>query len=144
MFIEQLSIFLENRPGKLKGITDILKANGINIISLSLSDTTDYGIARMIVSDSEKARNVLLEGGYTAVLTPVLVVEMRQEVGALSSLLDTLSAGGMNLEYMYALVTDVNGGAMVLKTSDQAASYQTLKNEGMKLYTEEELKVFKK
>ena len=98
----------------------------------------------MIVSDSEKARKVLLEGGYTAVLTPVLVVEMRQEVGALSSLLDTLSAGGMNLEYMYALVTDVNGGAMVLKTSDQAASYQTLKNEGMKLYTEEELKVFKK
>lgn len=97
MFIEQLSIFLENRPGKLKGIADALKENQINIISLGLSDTTDYGIARMIVSDSAKAKQVLLEKGYTAVLTPVLVVELQQEVGALSRIMDTLSAKGLNL-----------------------------------------------
>lgn len=144
MFIEQLSIFLENRPGKLKGIADTLKENHINIISMGLSDTTDYGIARMIVSDSDKAKQVLLEKGYTAVLTPVLVVELRQEVGALSMLLDTLSGRGLNLEYMYALITGKEGGAMVVKTSDQARTYQTLRDEGMKLFTEEELKDLKK
>ena len=81
MFIEQLSIFLENRPGKLKGVADALKENQINIISLGLSDTTDYGIARMIVSDSARAKQVLLEKGYTAVLTPVLVVELEPDHG---------------------------------------------------------------
>ena len=122
MFIEQLSRFLENRPGKLKWIADALKEKNINIISLGLSDTTDYGIARMIVSDSARAKQVLLEKGYTAVLTPVLVVELQQEVGALSQILDTLSTKGLNLEYMYALVTGKEGGAMVVKTSDQALS----------------------
>lgn len=144
MFIEQLSIFLENRPGKLKGIADTLKENHINIISMGLSDTTDYGIARMIVSDSAKAKQVLLEKGYTAVLTPVLVVELKQEVGALSFLLDTLSGSGLNLEYMYALITGIEGGAMVVKTSDQARTYQTLRDAGMKIFTEEELKELKK
>ena len=140
MFIEQLSIFLENRPGKLKGVADALKENQINIISLGLSDTTDYGI----VSDSARAKQVLLEKGYTAVLTPVLVVELQQEVGALSRIMDTLSAKGLNLEYMYALVTGKEGGAMVVKTSDQARTYQTLKDAGMKMFTEEELNDLKK
>ena len=144
MFIEQLSIFLENRPGKLKGIADALKEKNINIICLGLSDTTDYGIARMIVSDSARAKQVLLEKGYTAVLTPVLVVELQQEVGALSQILDTLSTKGLNLEYMYALVTGKEGGAMVVKTSDQARTYQTLKDAGMKMFSEEELNELKK
>ena len=132
MFIEQLSIFLENRPGKLKGIADALKEKNINIISLGLSDTTDYGIARMIVSDSARAKQVLL------------VVELQQEVGALSQILNTLSTKGLNLEYMYALVTGKEGGAMVVKTSDQARTYQTLKDAGMKMFSEEELNELKK
>ena len=98
----------------------------------------------MIVSDSARAKQVLLEKGYTAVLTPVLVVELQQEVGALSQILDTLSTKGLNLEYMYALVTGKEGGAMVVKTSDQARTYQTLKDAGMKMFSEEELNELKK
>ena len=144
MCIEQLSIFLENSPGKLKGVTDTLKKNQINIISLALSDTTDYGIARMIVSDSSEAVEVLQKEGYTAVCTQVLVVELCQEVGALSRIMDLLYEEGLNLEYMYALLTGQEGGAIVIKTSDQQKTYEALQRKNIKIFTREELKELKK
>ena len=144
MFIEQLSIFLENRPGKLKGVADALKENQINIISLGLSDTTDYGIARMIVSDSARAKQVLLQKGVHSSADSGACSGTAAGSGGTEPDHGYSSAKGLNLEYMYALVTGKEGGAMVVKTSDQARTYQTLKDAGMKMFTEEELNDLKK
>ncbi|MFR2649334.1 MAG: amino acid-binding protein [Blautia coccoides] len=141
MFIEQLSIFLENRPGKLKGIADALKEKNINIISLGLSDTTDYGIARMIVSDSARAKQVLLEKGMRQCSTCAC---SRTAAGGRRAEPDSgyLKYKGLNLEYMYALVTG-KGRCYGCETSDQARTYQTLKDAGMKMFSEEELNELK-
>ena len=103
MYLKQLTVFLENREGRLDSVTDILAKNDINIVCLSLADTSEYGVLRMIVSDPDKAKAVLKEAGCLARLTDVLAISMEQKAGSLNRLTKILTSDGINIEYMYTL-----------------------------------------
>ncbi|MDD3220665.1 MAG: ACT domain-containing protein [Lachnospiraceae bacterium] len=138
MFVKQLSVFIENRKGRLEQVTEVLREHNINIVSLSLADTNEYGLLRMIVSDPEAAKNCLKDEGYSAMLTNVIAVCLPHEVGVLQRMLKLLSDAELNVEYMYALTTRGDNGAMIIKTSNPEVAAQAILDGGMKLYTSEE------
>ncbi len=117
MVIKQLSVFIENREGRLENVTETLKDNNINIVSASVADTSEYGMFRMVVSDPEKARSVLKESGFSAKLTDVIAVRLPHRIGMLYQLFRLLAEEGISVQYMYALSTARNG-SMVIKVSD--------------------------
>ena len=133
MFLNQLSVFLENREGRLDQVLETLKNNKINIVSLSLADTSDYGMLRMIVAKPEDAKKALKDAGFSAMLTPVLGVSLAHEVGSLQNALSALSKEGINIEYMYALATANEDATIVIKTTDLEKSAAVLKNKGIEL-----------
>ncbi len=102
--VEQISIFLENKPGGLELVTRVLRDAGINIRALSLADTSDFGVLRLIVNDAEKAKQVLKENGFTVGRTSVVAVLVPDRPGGLHSILEVLSKEKVNVEYMYAYV----------------------------------------
>lgn len=116
MIIKQLSVFIENREGRMQAITGILKDNGINILSLSLADTSEYGILRLIVSDPEKAKEVLKGAGFPARLTDVLAVKSIDRVGFLHDLLAKLGGNQTSIEYMYTLSSE-DGPVIIMKVA---------------------------
>ncbi len=138
MFVKQLSVFIENREGRLEQVTEVLKDEEINILSLSMADTTEYGMLRMIVSDPDKARGALREKGFSAMLTDVLAIKLEDRVGALHKMLHILCSCGLNIEYMYALASE-NRRAMIIKASDSENAARALTAGGMELYTNEEM-----
>ena len=133
MFLNQLSVFLENREGRLDQVLETLKDNGINIVSLSLADTSDYGMLRMIVANPQAAKKALRDAGFSANLTPVLGVDLAHEVGTLQNVLSALSKEGINIEYMYALATANENATIVIKTTDLEKSAAVLDKNGIKL-----------
>lgn len=134
MAIKQLSVFIENRTGRLEKVTETLKENGINITSMSLADTSEYGLLRMIVSNPTEGKKVLKEAGFSAMLTDVLAVKLPNKIGMLHELLKVLE--DVNIEYMYALATNENA-SMVIKISDIEAGKQSLAKFGFELVSEE-------
>ena len=114
MKVEQISIFLENKPGGLAEVTKILKDAQINIRALSLADTTDFGILRLIVSDVEKAKESLKASGITVGRTVVVAVEVPDTPGGLNSILELLNQEGVNVEYMYAFVERSGENAVII------------------------------
>ena len=114
MKVEQISIFLENKPGGLEEVTRILKDAQINIRTLSLADTTDFGILRLIVNDVDKASRVLKEQGYRMSRTTVVAVEVPDRPGGLHSILEVLSKNGINVEYLYAFVERSGENAVII------------------------------
>ena len=139
MFVKQLSVFLENREGRLDKVLAILKENDINIVSLSLADTSDYGLLRMIVSDPAKGKSVLKEAGFTAMLTDVLAVKLAHKVGQLQVLLAEICKAGINIEYTYALATGNDDASIVIKTADLEKAAEVLEKTGVELIKAEEL-----
>ncbi len=139
MFINQLSVFIENRTGRLDEVLEALKKADINIISLSLADSSDYGLLRMIVSDAEKAKTVLKANGITAMLTPVLGVKLSHQVGQLQVLLSEICKAGINIEYTYALATGSDDASIVIKTADLKMAAEVLSKTGVELITSDEL-----
>ena len=133
MFINQLSVFLENREGRLEQVLETLKDQGINIISLSLADSSDFGMLRMIVDDPEKGRAALKESGFSAMLTPVLAVKMSHQVGQLQILLSEICKAGINIEYTYALATGNDDASIVIKTADLEQAAAILEKTGVEL-----------
>ena len=133
MFLNQLSVFLENREGRLDQVLETLKNNEINIVSLSLADTSDYGMLRMIVANPEDAKKALKDAGFSAMLTPVLGVELAHIAGSLQSGLSVLSKEGINIEYMYALATSGEDAIIVIKTTDLEKSAAVLNKAGVVL-----------
>jgi hypothetical protein len=119
MKVEQISIFIENKSGRLAEITRILGDADINIRALSLADTSDFGILRLIVNDVETAKSVLKEKGFTVSKTEVVAVEVPDRPGGLSSLLQTLDANLINVEYMYAFVERCGGNAVIIFRFDE-------------------------
>jgi len=119
MKAEQISIFIENKSGRLAEITRILGEAGINIRALSLADTSDFGILRLIVNDTEKAKAVLKEKGFTVSKTEVVAVEVPDTPGGLSSILQILDAEQINVEYMYAFVERSGGNAVIIFRFDE-------------------------
>jgi hypothetical protein len=114
MKVEQISIFLENKPGGLSGVTKVLKESGINIRALSLADTSDFGILRLIVDDVNKAKKVLNENGFAVGRTHVIAVEVPDKPGGLHSILELLTREGINVEYMYAFVERSGENAVII------------------------------
>ena len=119
MKVEQISIFIENKSGRLAEITRILGDADINIRALSLADTSDFGILRLIVNDGEKAKLVLKEKGFTVNKTEVVAVEVPDRPGGLSAILQTLDTENINVEYMYAFVERCGGNAVIIFRFDE-------------------------
>ena len=119
MKVEQISIFIENKSGRLAEITRILGEADINIRALSLADTSDFGILRLIVNDGEKAKQVLKERGFTVNKTEVVAVEVPDRPGGLSAILQALDAEKINVEYMYAFVERCGGNAVIIFRFDE-------------------------
>lgn len=127
MILKQLSVFVENKEGRMLEITKVLKDNGINIRTLSLADTSEYGMLRLILADEDcdRAKAVLKEAGFPARLTEVLGVQSTDRVGYLHDLLGVL--GSTSIEYMYTLPTDKDP-IIILKVADPVAVDELLKS----------------
>ena len=140
MNIYQISVFLENRTGQLAEITRILADNHIDIRALSIAETTDYGLARMIVDDSHKASRILLDHGDILSMTPVWAVEVPDRPGGLSEVLGVLADAHVDVEYMYSLFTHREGNAyMVMRVSDEPRFLSTLGDRKIRLISSQEL-----
>ena len=118
MFVKQLSVFIENREGRLKEVLQALKNNGVNIVSMSLADTSEYGLLRLLVTNPEVGKAALKGAGFSAMLTDVLAIKLSHQVGKLQELLVAICDENINIEYMYALSTGKDDASIVLKASD--------------------------
>ncbi|UCG79314.1 MAG: ACT domain-containing protein [Nitrospirota bacterium] len=119
MKVEQISIFLENKSGRLADVTDILAKNDINIRALSLADTADFGILRIIVNDTEKAKKVLRDGGFTVGKNEVVAIKVPDRPGGMAGILKVLSDESVNVEYMYAFVQKGAENAIIIFRFDE-------------------------
>lgn len=135
--IQQLSVFLENREGRLDTVLKILAENDVNIVALSLADTSDYGMLRMIVSDPHKGKAALKDAGITAMLTDVVALRVPHATGSLSKVMHQIVEGEINVEYMYAFANGADAAA-VLKSDDPARVIDILKGSGFDVYTADE------
>ena len=132
MTVKQISIFVENKPGKLAELTEYLNQSSIDMRALSIAEAQDFGIVRIIVDDAYKTSCVLKEAGYVASITPVVAIEMPDEPGSLFRILKILGDGGVNLEYMYAFLTRKQSTAyMVLRVEDNEKAIEILSKSGI-------------
>ena len=137
MTIKQLSVFLENRAGRLDEVLQILGANDVNIVALSMADTADYGMMRMIVSNPQKGRAVLKEAGITAMLTDVVALRVPHATGSLAKAMHQIVDGEINVEYMYAFANGVDASA-VIRCDDPLRVIDILKGSGFDVWSEKE------
>lgn len=139
MLAKQLSVFIENRKGRLGEVLSVLKNNDVNILSLSLADTTEYGLLRLIVNNPMLGKNKLSEAGFSTMLTDVLVIKIEHRAGSLQELINTLSVKGVNVEYMYGLSTAKEKAFVVMKTSDVNLAKSVLDECGVPTLSSEEI-----
>lgn len=137
--IQQLSIFLENKPGRLAEVTQTLTEGKINIHALSLADTSDFGILRLIVGDSAKGKELLKKNGFTVSLTTVIALEMAHNPGGLNHVLQIFKDCAVNIEYMYAFVHNQNVATLVFRTDNEDKAIKILGEKKIKLLTEAEI-----
>ena len=135
MKLKQLSVFLENREGRLSEVLRILAENKINIVAVSLADTSDYGLLRM--SEPLKGCNVLREEGMQAMITEVIGIRVPHATGSLCKAMDLLLANNVNVEYMYAFANGEDASAVV-KTENMDKAVQVLKEGGFDVWSEED------
>ena len=126
MFAKQLTVFIENRTGRLCEVLNVLKNNGVNILSLSLADTTEFGLLRLIVDNPEMGKEKLSENGFSSLLSNVSIIKIPHKVGSLQELLRAIDASGVNIEYMYGLSVEDNEAYVVLKASDSQKADEIL------------------
>ena len=140
MLVEQIAVFLENKSGRLAEITAILAENAINIRALSVADTADFGILRLIVDKVELAKSVLRENGFTVGKTEVLAVEVEDKTGGLARVLKCIKDAGINVEYMYAFVNKTGENAVLIfrfEKMDEAMA--TLLKDGFTILSREQI-----
>lgn len=135
--IQQLSVFLENREGRLDDVLQVLADHDVNIVALSLADTSDYGMLRMVVSQPEKGRDALKAAGITAMLTDVVALRVPHATGSLSKAMHQLVEGKVNVEYMYAFANGSDAAA-VLKSDSPQKVVEILRNGGFDVYSADE------
>ena len=141
MKVEQLAVFLENKSGRLAAITKILSDNDINIRALSVADTADFGILRVIVDQTDKAKQVLKEAGFTVGLTDVVAVEVADRPGGLADVLAVLNQVEINVEYMYAFVEKSSQNAVIIFRFDDAdTAIEVLQNAGIRILSGDEVR----
>ena len=137
MTIKQLSVFLENREGRLDEVLKTLGTNDVNIVALSLADTADYGMLRMIVSDPVKGKAVLKEAGITSMLTDVVALRVPHATGSLSKAMHEIVVAGINVEYMYAFANGADASA-VLKSDNPEKVVTVLRTAGFDVWGADE------
>ena len=140
MVAKQLSVFVENRQGRLGEVLKVLKENGISILSLSLADTTEFGLLRLIVNNPSLGKEKLTEDGFSTMLSDVIILKIDHEVGSLQKLLQMLSENNVNIEYMYGLSIDGDEASVVLKTSNLEKTDEVLNKNGVKTLSYEDIK----
>lgn len=140
MCAEQISVFIENKEGRLAEVTAILRDANVNIRALSLADTTDFGVLRLIVNDNEGAKNALKKEGFTVGITQVLAVEVRDEPGGLNNILDPLSENEVNVEYMYAFANpQCKNAIMIFRFDDHDKALKILAEQNIKVIGSREI-----
>ncbi|MBR5543263.1 MAG: ACT domain-containing protein [Oscillospiraceae bacterium] len=140
MNIYQISVFLENRAGQLSEITKLLADNGINLRAISIAETSDYGVLRMIADDAERASSILLEQGNIISMTPVSVVAVPDRPAGLSEVLSIIAEAGIDIEYMYSLFTHADDKAyMVFRVDGEEKLSSAIKAHDMEMATKEEI-----
>ena len=134
MELYQVSVFVENKSGRLADITEVLSKNNINIRALSIADTTDFGILRLIVDAPKSTEAILSENGFTVTLTQVIGVRVPDTPGGLSVVLRLLSYNGISLEYMYAFIGRSDEKAsVILRVDNDEKAAQILSSNGIEL-----------
>lgn len=128
MIIKQVSVFLENKSGRLSEVTGILGNAGINISAFTIADTSDFGILRLIVSDPDRAKEILRQNNFSAQTTEVLLAKTSNEPGSLTRLLKTINEGGSFIEYMYAFSMENDSAVIVIRPTDILKCMNILKN----------------
>ncbi len=140
MTIQQVSIFLENKPETLSELTDVLAKNNINMRALSLADASDFGIARIIVDNPDEVAEVLKANDYIVKSTKVIAIEIPDESGSLNKILKLLAKNGRNLEYMYGFTgKKTNTACMIIRCTDNDATVEILQKANIHLINQEEL-----
>lgn len=140
MIIKQLSIFVENRRGRLAEVTEALGAAGVDIRALSIADTSDFGILRLIVDRPEEAVVTLQEAGVTVCLTDVIAVGIEDTPGAFAGVVRMLSDAGIEIEYMYAFVSrSANRASMIFRVEEPDAACRLLREKGIHLLQKDEI-----
>ena len=127
MTVKQVSVFIENRQGRLGEVLAVLKSSEVNILSMSLADTTEYGLLRLIVNNPERARDVLLDAGFSSMLTEVIIIKIPHVAGALQTILGIIADKGISVEYMYGLSVEANDASVVMKTGELEAACELLR-----------------
>lgn len=136
---KQLSVFIENKEGMLKKVLNVLKVNDVNILSLSLADTTEYGLLRLIVNKPEIAREKLIDAGFSSMIAEVIIVKVQHKAGSLQSILELLADEKVNIEYTYVLTTDGIDASIVIKTNDLKKVREIAVANGIETVTDEEI-----
>lgn len=137
---KQISVFLENKAGRLAHVTRVLGNAGINIRALSIADTSDFGILRVIVNDPDKAYRILREAEFTVSETEVIAVQVPDSPGGLASILEQMSEENLNIEYLYAFIGSSGNDALVIfKVEDIEKARASFKERGIKFLEEQEL-----
>ena len=140
MAIKQLTVFVQNRKGTIVAVTDVLAKNNINMRALSIAETEDFGILRLIVNDENAAEKVLAEQGYLIKVVDVVGVKISDEPGKLTTALDVLDKADINVEYLYAFMARTEKHAyVVLRVENNEAAESALTNAGFKLITEADI-----
>ena len=138
--VKQISVFVENKKGRLARITDVLGKGGIDLVALSIADTTNFGIMRCIVNDPEKALKLLKENDITASTTEVIVAEVVDKPGGLSYVLGLLDKADISVEYLYSFVRTPNENALILfRVEDIDRAVKALEAGGVKLLDEKDI-----
>lgn len=141
MYVKQISVFIENTPGRLADFTCVLAENGIDLMSLSIADTTHFGILRAIVADYSTAANILTANGYTVKLTDVLAVSVPDQPGGLAGILALLAEKNVALEYLYSFVRPNGDQALIIIRVDKPEDAVAVLNAaGVKLMSQDEVR----
>ena len=137
MAVKQISVFIENKAGSIADITKLLSNGGVNLRALTVADTKDYGILRMIADDTEKATALLKEAGHTASVREVSSFAVSDEPGALSKVLELLDENGINMEYFYSTVTSSSGKAFfIIRVDDNEKTEAVLREHSIEVLTD--------
>ncbi len=139
MTVKQLSVFIENRRGRLGEVLRVLKDNDVNILSMSLADTTEYGLLRLIVNKPEHGRDVLLSAGFSSMLTEILIVKVPHVAGALQSILTLIAENDIDIEYMYGLSVESTDASIVVKTNELDKACELFKANSIDTMSSEEI-----
>ena len=141
MYVKQISVFIENTPGRLAQFTRLLGDHHIDLVSLSVADTTHFGILRGIVADYEMAMKLISENGYTVKLTDVLAVSIPDEPGGLAQVLEMLAKNDVGVEYLYSFVRNAGDHALIIFRVDKLPEAEKILTEaGVKLLSQEEVR----